>query len=462
MEKYDAVVLGAGPGGYVSAIRLAQLGLKTLIVEKHELGGECTNYGCIPSKLLIDYSSKIHAIKELSAQGLITGSIEPLIPQLLDKKEKVIKKLREGIQQLLQINGVEIVKGEGRVIDADKVLIAIGGSEKIINTKNIVLATGAKPAELKNLPFDGRRIISFKESLSLSSVPRRLMVVGGGAVGLELGTAYANLGSEVILVEVLDQLLPSFDKDVSSVLRRSLESRGFKIYLSTYVEEHSYSNNGVKVKLSNGEEHLVDYVLVAVGKAPIDDVYSLEKIGIELTPKGFIKVDDRLRTSVDGIFAVGDVTGPPFLAHRASAQGIICAENIALREVRFNERLVPTGLFTEPEVAMVGISETYALKNGLSVNVLKIPYMAIGKGSIDAKRNAFIKVIYDKSKMILGVQIIGPFATELINQASILLSAGRTVDELSRTIFVHPTYSELFGEVLKTISEKGIHYVRVK
>jgi dihydrolipoamide dehydrogenase len=462
MTNYDAVVIGAGPGGYVSAIRLAQLGFKTLLVEKHELGGECTNYGCIPSKLLIDYSNKIFAIKELVSQGLVSGSVGPSILQLWDKKEKVIKRLREGIQQLLQINGVDLVKGVGRVVDAGKVSVMTDTTEKIINARNIVLAIGSEPAMLKNLPFDGRRIISFKEALSLQSIPRRLMIVGGGAIGLELGTAYANLGSEIILVEVLDQLLPSFDRDISSVLKRSLESRGFKIYLTTSVEEYSYSNDGVKVKLTNGEEHLVDYVLVAVGKAPPAEAQSLENLGIKLTPKGFIKVDDKLRTSLDGVFAIGDATGPPFLAHRASAQGIICAENIASHEIRFEEGLVPTGLFTEPEVAMIGLSETEANKNGINVNVLKIPYMVIGKGSIDAKRNAFIKVIHDNSGKILGIQIIGPFATELINQASILLTTGVTVEELSKTIFVHPTYSEIFGEMLRAISGKGIHYAKFK
>lgn len=461
MNNYDAVVLGAGPGGYVSAIRLAQLGFKTLIVEKNELGGECTNYGCIPSKLLIDYSNKIYSIKELAHQGLVNGNVNPLISQLWNKKEKIIKRLREGISYLLQMNGVDYIKGEGHMKEDGKILIHNGASEKIVNTKNVVLAMGAKPTELKNIPFDAHRIISFKEALSLDSIPRRLMVVGGGAIGLELGTAYAKLGSEIILVELLDQLLPNFDKDISSILKRTLEGQGFKIHLGTSVEECTYiDSNVVKVKLSNGEEYNVDYVLVAVGKSPIDEVYHLEKLGIELTSKGFIKVDDRLRTTLDGVFAVGDITGPPFLAHRASAQGVICAENIASHNLRFEERLVPIGLFTEPEVAMIGISEAEASRNGLNVNVFKIPYMTIGKGSIDAKRNAFLKVVYDREGTILGIQAIGPLATELINLASILLSTGKKASELSKCIFVHPTYSEIFSEVLKTISGKGIHYVK--
>lgn len=462
MENYDAVVLGAGPGGYVSAIRLAQLGFRTLLVEKDELGGECTNYGCIPSKLLIDYSSKIFAIKELAREEFVKGGVEPVISKLWNKKEKIIRRLREGISFLLQSHKVNYIKGEGRVVDAGKVLITSPGSEKIISTKNIVLAMGAKPLELNNLPFDGRRIISFKEALSLRSIPRRLMVVGAGAIGLELGMAYAKLGSEVIFVEILDQLLPNFDKDVSTVLKRSLETWGVKIHLGTFVEEHDYvDNNTIRVKLSNGEEYNVDYVLVAVGKSPIDEVYNLEKLGIELTPKGFIKVDEGMMTNLDGFFAVGDITGPPFLAHKASAQGIICAENMASHGLRFNEKFVPIGLFTDPEIAMIGISETEAEKNGLNVNVIKIPYMSIGKGAIDAKRNAFVKLIYEQTGTILGIQIVGPLATELINLGSILYSCGKELKELSSSIFVHPTYSEIFGELLKAISGKGIHYVKI-
>ncbi len=461
MKNYDAVVIGAGPGGYVSAIRLAQLGFKTLLVEKHELGGECTNYGCIPSKLLIDYSTKIYNVKELIKHGLVNGNIEPSILQLWSKKDAIIRRLREGISYLLKTNKVDLIKGEGKLVDVNKVVINDGVCTRSIETKYVVLAMGSMPAQLEVLPFDGRRIISFKEALSLDNIPKRLMVVGGGAIGLELGLAYAKLGSEIIIVEILDQLLPNVDKDISSTLKRSLEMQGLKIHLNTSVESYEYDNNDVKIRLSNGEKYIVDYVLVAVGKTPIKEVYQLERLGIKLTSKGFIKVDERQKTSVEGIFAVGDITGPPFLAHRASAQGIICAENIASHECTIDEKLVPIGIFTEPEVAMIGLTEAEAVKNGINVNVIKIPYMSIGKGSIETKRNTFIKVIYNGAGVILGIQIVGPLATELINYASILMSTKNTIDELSRIIFVHPTYSEIYSEAIKSIAGKGIHYVKI-
>ncbi|HID04269.1 MAG TPA: dihydrolipoyl dehydrogenase [Aigarchaeota archaeon] len=461
-QGYDAVVIGGGPGGYVCAIRLGQLGKKTLLVEEYELGGECTNFGCIPSKIFIAYASKIHSVNKLISAGSASGYVKPNMHALLETKEKVIKRLREGISYLLKNNKVEVIKGHAELPSPDEVEITKNTGGKIkVKTRNVVLATGTEPVSLPSIPFDGRRVISYKEALSLAEVPRSMLVVGAGPIGLELGTAFAKLGAEVTVVELMKQVLPGLDGDVARVVKRGLDKLGVKTHLETTVEEYSYLGDRLRVRLTTGDEYEVDYVLVAVGKRAGEWSRKLSSLGVRLNEKGFVVVDDGMRTSVDGVYAIGDVTGPPFLAHRASRQGIVAAENIAGLGTVFDNRAIPNGIFTDPEVASVGLTEGQAREQGYEVKAARFPFSALGRGVLEEETEGFVKVVIDaKSEVILGLHIVAPHATELINEASLAVEMAGTAEDLGYTIHVHPTFGEALSEAAHAVLGKAIHVAR--
>jgi len=462
MESFDAVVIGGGPGGYVCAIRLGQLGKKALLVEKHELGGECTNFGCIPSKVLISYANKIYNVKKLFENGIAEGEIKVNMQAIQRRREEVIKRLREGISFLLSSNGVRVIKGEAEVKAPSKVRIRKNSGEDIeVRTENIVIATGTEPISLPAIPFDGRRIISYHQALSLSEIPKSMLVVGGGPIGLELGTVFAKLGTEVIVAELMNQLLPGIDADIARVVRRSLERLGVKIHLENTVEKYSYQGEKVKVVLKNGEEYVVDYVLVAVGKRATEWSRRLSSIGVKLSDKGYVVVDEHMRTSVDGVYAIGDITGPPFLAHKASRQGIVAAESIAGLDTVFDNRAIPTGIFTDPEVASVGMTEKEAKERGYEAKSARFPLSALGRGVLEGEVEGFVKIVIDnKSGSILGVHIVAPYATELINEAALSIEMAAAAEELGYTIHVHPTFGEALSEAAHAVLGKAIHLAK--
>ncbi len=453
MERYDAAVIGGGPGGYVTAIRLSQLGFKTILIEKGELGGECTNYGCIPSKYLIAQAKKIWNIHGLNSKKIVTADVKVDIAHLVEGTNSVVKRVRQGIAFLLKEYGVSVVKGKADVLEHQTVQVIGEEGKKLIEAEYIVIATGTEPSTLPSIPTDGERIIDYRKALYLNELPNTMLVVGGGPVGLELGTAYAQLGSKVTVVEIMDQLLPGMDAEASRLVKRSLERMGVKVLLKTSVASYSYIDNRVRVELTNGELETYDYVLVAVGKRPTEWVRKLEDVGVRLDHKGFIKTDERMRTSVENIYAVGDVTGPPFLAHKAHRQGIVAAEAIKGLDVKF-DRAVPLGVFTSPEVASVGVdhSETRA-------RIIRFPYSALGR-AIAEEEEGFIKLIVDDpTGRLMGAVVVGPHATEIVSAMTPLIDKQVEVEEVVGSIQIHPTYAEAFGEALHLLLKKGIHYV---
>ncbi|MEM1944953.1 MAG: dihydrolipoyl dehydrogenase [Nitrososphaerota archaeon] len=459
MDEADCAVIGGGPGGYVCAIRLAQLGKKIILVEKGELGGECTNMGCIPSKHLISYANKVDHMRRLLSAGLAEGTVKPLMGMVTQSSVQIIRKLRQGIAFLLNSYGVKVVKGQADVLEPGLIEVR-GGGNKRFRVGSIVIATGSEAAGLPTMPTDGRKLINYEKALFLDALPDSMLVVGGGAVGLELGTAFAKLGVKVAVVEVMDQLLPGFDREASRAVRRSLEKMGVDIHLKTTVSQYSYRDGDVEVTLSNSSKYLVNYVLLAVGKKPTEWCRRLREIGVELDEKGFIKTDSGMRTNVENIYAVGDVTGPPFLAHRASRQGIVAAENIAGLEARFDNKSIPYGVFTDPEVAATGLSEDEARSRGENFRTVRFPISSMGRALADREVEGFTKVIFDgDTGVVYGIVVVGPHATEIAAEASLAVEKGLTLSELAYTIHIHPTYSESILEASHVGMRRGIHYV---
>ncbi len=457
MTAFGCAVIGGGPGGYVCAIRLAQLGVKTVLIEKSELGGECTNFGCIPSKQLISYASKVGDLRSLLEHGLAKGDVSPVLTERVRMSHETIGKLRRGIEFLLNAYGVKVIRGHADILEPDIINVRESGE---IKAHSIVVATGCEPSSLPTMPTDGERIINYEKALFLESLPKTLLVVGGGAVGLELGTAYAKLGAKVVIVEVMDQLLPGFDKDAARTVRKSLEKMGVEVHLKTTVAEYSYVDGGVRVKLSNDVGYTVDYILSAVGKRASEWSKRLKEIGVMLDPKGFVKTDERMKTSVENIYAVGDVTGPPFLAHKASRQGMVAAENIAGMDSRFNNKAIPYGIFTDPEVAATGLGEDEAKNLGMSFKTARFPHSSLGRALADGAGDGFTKIIFnDETNVVYGVVVVGPHATEIASEASLAVEHGLTVQDLLDVIYIHPTYAESIHEASLVALRRGIHHV---
>lgn len=457
MEEYDAVVIGGGPGGYVAAIRLGQLGLKTALVERELIGGECLNWGCIPSKILIENVKQFHRLSKLG--HLKGGALD--WGHLQESKRRLVSKIRDGVEYLLRGNNVKIIHGTASLSSDNRVRITEkGGATREIRGKSMVIATGAAQSSLPNLPYDGKRVLTPREVLDLERVPGSLLVVGGGAIGLELGTVYAKMGCRLTIVEIMDQLLPGLDRDVSKMVERSLKELGAKIYLSSKVASSRQDGDGVKVTIETPNESVeeaAEYVLVAVGKRSSLKGLGVEDLGITLDERGFIRVDEHCMTNVEDVYAVGDVTGPPFLAHKASRQGVVAAENIAGRRRKYDPASVPLAIFTDPEVASVGLTREEVEKMGYKARVTRISFTALGR-AVAEEAEGFIRVISDQATgRVLGVQIVGSMATELIGEASLAVKNGLTVEQLAETIHPHPTFSEIFSEAAEAAIFKPIH-----
>lgn len=469
-EKYDVVVIGTGPGGYETAIRSAQLGMKTAVVEKNKLGGVCLNIGCIPTKALLKSAEVLEEARHLSDFGLtLDGEVRPDFPKVIERSRGVADKMNKGVAFLMKKNKIDVHFGHGRL--AGKGIIDIEpstnmddkeiGEKKTIEAQHIIVATGARAREIPPLPVDGKKVITYKEAMLQTEAPKRLVICGAGAIGVEFAYFYNQMGSEVTIVELLDRLVPVEDEDISKELARAFKKQNIKVMTSAEVQSVETKGKTVKVKVKTkkGEEALdCDQVLSAVGvTGNIEDI-GLEDAGVE-TDQGMVKVDDFYRTSVDGIYAIGDVAGPPWLAHKASHEGILCVEKIAGMDVHpINYNNVPGCTYCQPQIASVGYTERAAREAGYDVQVGKFPFSASGKASALGHPEGFAKVIYDaKYGEWLGCHIIARDATELIAEAVTARHLETTVREVIDAMHPHPTLSEAIMEASRDAIGQAIN-----
>ncbi|MCF3648364.1 dihydrolipoyl dehydrogenase [Synoicihabitans lomoniglobus] len=463
-SSFDLIVIGAGPGGYVCAFRAAQLGLKVALVEKRaELGGTCLNVGCIPSKALLASSEHFAFSKHHAAEhGIKIDGVSLDVAAMLKKKEGIVAKMTGGIKMLAKARKVTVISGEAKFISAHEIDVAPLGtpsssSAQRLTAKNIVIATGSAPVELPFMPFDGETIVSSDQAISFTEVPKQMVVVGGGAIGLELGSVWARLGADVTVVEFLPQIAGASDADVVRNFTRILKAQGLKIEVNAKVTGFK---DGV-LTAERGDEKLefpADKVLVAVGRRPYADGLDLDKAGVELTDKKRIKVDAHLKTTAAGVYAIGDVIDGPMLAHKAEEDGVAVAEWIAGKAGHINWDLMPAIIYTDPEIATVGLGEDAAKKAGIKVNVGKFNFAANARAHANDGADGFVKIIADATTdKILGAQILGRNAGELISEIVTHMEYGGSAEDLGRTIHAHPTMSEAVKEAGLAVSKSAIH-----
>ena len=466
VEKFDVVIIGSGPGGYVAAIRAGQLGLRTAIVEKDkELGGTCLNIGCIPSKALLTSSDHfMFAKKEAQKHGIMIDNVNVDLSKMLQRKDKVVKTLTGGVRTLMKTNKVTTFEGLGAIAAPGKVSVkGSNGEAKEIETKNIVIATGSVPVELPFAKFDGNTIVSSTEALCFTEAPAKFLVIGAGAIGLELGSVWSRLGSEVTVLEFLPRIAVGFDLELSNLLQRSLTAQGMTFHLETKVSAIKLENGRVVATASKGSEELkfdADKVLVSVGRRPFSDGLGAEKVGLELDEKKRIKVDKHFRTNVEGIYAIGDVIAGPMLAHKAEDEGIACVEIIAGKSGHVNYEAIPGIIYTNPELAGVGLTEDQAKEKGIDVRLGKFPFRANGRALSNEDTDGMVKFVADaKTDRILGAHILQHAASELIAEAVSVMEFGGSSEDLGRTCHSHPTLSEAVKEAALAVEKRALHIV---
>jgi dihydrolipoyl dehydrogenase len=458
-DRFDLVVIGAGPGGYVAAIRAAQLGMKVACVEKEPaLGGTCLNVGCIPSKALLD-SSEVYwqARRGLAVHGVKASGVELDLPAMMVRKDKVVRGLTQGVAGLFKKNKIEWVRGTARLAGAGRV--AVG--ERTLDTRRILIATGSEPTPLRGLAFDGERIVTSTEALALPRVPERLLVIGAGAVGLELGSVWSRLGAQVTVVEFMDAIVPTMDRGMGTQLRRALERQGVAFRLETSATHAERTERGVRVTLeARGQrtEEEADVVLVAIGRRPYLGGLGATEIGVALDERGRVRVNERFETSVPGVFAIGDAIPGPMLAHKAEEEGIAAVELMAGVAGHVNYDAIPSVVYTAPELASVGLSEEDAARRGVAVAVGAFPFMANGRARCLGETDGGVKVLADaKTDRIVGLHILGPRASDLIAEAAIAVEFGASAEDIARSVHAHPTLPEAIKEAALAAGKRAIH-----
>ncbi len=457
MESFDLVVVGAGPGGYPAAIRAAQLGASVALVEQEELGGTCLNWGCIPTKTLIASSNFYFEMKNAAELGLRSDGVSFDYGELVARKDQVVKKLRAGVSQLLKANGVAVLKGTASFRSRQLLTVRENASEKLVEARKVILATGSVSARPDFLPVHPR-VVDSKGFLNLTSLPSSAIVLGGGIIGCEFACMLAQFGVQTTLVELLPDIIATLDDDVRRELRRQMEKRlGIRIITGVSLEDIRADDSEVHARI--GEEAIrADLLLAALGRRPATKGLALENAGLYPADGGFLKVDDFGRTRAASIFAVGDLTGSMQLAHLATSQGIVAAENACGQHLRRNEKTVPACIFTSPEIGVVGLSEKEAAQQGIEVRIGKFPFSVLGKALASGHATGFVKWIADPGTgQLLGAQAIGPHATELIAEAAVLVRGEATARDLAQTIHAHPTLSEAWMEAAHVLTGEPIH-----
>ncbi|MFB9119594.1 dihydrolipoyl dehydrogenase [Bergeyella porcorum] len=466
MSQFDVTVIGSGPGGYVAAIRAAQLGFKTAIIEKYPtMGGTCLNVGCIPSKALLDSSEHYHnAVHNFENHGIKVEAPVADIARMVERKNEVVEQTTKGIQFLMDKNKITVFQGVGSFESATQVKVTKDdGSSEVIESKYTIIATGSKPSTLPFIEIDKKRIITSTEALNLKEIPKHLIVIGGGVIGLELGSVYLRLGSKVTVVEYMDKIIPGMDGALSKELQKVLKKQGMKFELSTAVSgvKNEGENVVVSAKNKKGEEVSFegDYVLVSVGRRPYTDGLGLEKAGVELDERGRVKVNEHLQTNVSNIYAIGDVVQGAMLAHKASEEGVLVAEQLAGQKPHINYNLIPGVVYTWPEVAGVGKTEEQLKAEGVAIKVGNFPMRALGRSRASGDTDGFIKIIADeKTDEVLGVHMIGARAADMIAAAVTAMEFRASAEDIARMSHAHPTFAEAIKEAaLDATAKIAIH-----
>ncbi len=461
-EKFDVTVIGGGPAGYVCAIRLSQLGLKTACIESRgSLGGTCLNIGCIPSKSLLNMSESFHRAKNFSNIGIETGEIKLNLEKMMSNKDSSVATLTKGVEFLFKKNKVTYIKGFGSFNEKNEILVKNGKSEIKIKTDKTIISTGSEPLSLPGIDFDEKIILSSTGALNISKLPKKMVVVGGGYIGLEMGSVWSRLGTEVHVIEYLDHITPGLDKEISNEFMKILKKQGIQFELNTKVEKIAKNDQGVIIETSNKDAKNkieADVVLISVGRKPYTDKLNLEKIGVNLDKKGKIIVNKNFETNVKNVYAIGDVIDGPMLAHKAEEEGIAVAELIAGQSGHVNYDIIPGVIYTSPEVAYVGKNEEELKEKKVNYKVGKFPFMANSRAKAINEPEGFVKILAEsKTDRVLGVHIIGPHAGEMIAEMSVAMEFGASSEDIARTCHAHPTFSEAIKEAALSVDKRQIH-----
>ena len=463
-DKFQAVVIGGGPGGYVCAIRLAQLGLKTACIESRgSLGGTCLNIGCIPSKSLLNLSDEFHKVKHLSNKGIEIGDVKLNLSKMMKSKDKAVTVLTKGVEFLLKKNKVTYFKGTGSFKSKNEILIKDNqNKETIIETDKTIIATGSLPVSLPGIEFDEKIIVSSTGALKFEKVPKKMVVVGGGYIGLEMGSVWSRLGAEVHVVEFLDHITPGMDKEISSEFMKILKKQGIIFHMQHKVEKIKKNESGAIVsttdKNGNKKDFDCDVVLISVGRKPNTNGLNLEKVNISLDNKNRIKVDKNFKTNLDNVFAIGDVIAGPMLAHKAEDEGVAVAENIAGQSGHVNYDTIPGVVYTTPEVASIGKTEEQLKELDIKYKIGKFSFMANSRAKAIDDAEGFVKILADeKTDKVLGAHLIGPHAGELIAEIGVAMEFGASSEDIARTCHAHPTFSEAVKEAALSVDKRAIH-----
>jgi dihydrolipoamide dehydrogenase len=462
-RQFDLVVIGAGPGGYIAAIRAAQLGMKVACVEKDAtLGGTCLNVGCIPSKAMLESSERYAETRlGLKTHGIQVDGVRLDLATMLKRKSNVVRMLTKGVEGLFKKNAVTRISGTAAISGPG--LVAVNGPDSgTLTCKNILIASGSKPVELPGLPLDGDRIVSSTEALEFSEVPSSLLVVGGGAIGLELGSVWARLGSDVTVVELMDQIVPGADEEAAKALQSTLEKQGLKFRLETTAGDARVTAEGVDVELACGDDRgreLFEKVLVAVGRCAFTEGLALDEAGVATDARGRIVVDGDYRTAVPGIYAIGDAIAGPMLAHKAEEEGVACVERMNGIAGHVNYDAIPNVVYTWPELASVGMTEKAARAGGRSIRTGRFPFRANARARCAGETDGFAKIVADeKTDRVLGIHVIGPHASELIAEAAVAMEFHAASEDIARSVHAHPTLSEVLKEAALAVDGRALNF----
>ncbi|MBC7112848.1 MAG: dihydrolipoyl dehydrogenase [Candidatus Methanomethyliales bacterium] len=459
MKRFDVVVIGAGPGGYVSAIRLSQLGKKVALVEEKDVGGTCLNRGCIPTKALLHVGEIVNEVRQGERMGIKAEKVSVDFQKVQQWVSQTVSRLRGGIEYLLRSYGVELLRGHASFKPDRSLQISPRG--EVIEGDGIIIASGSKPSDLPFLKSDSKRILTSDDIFKISNLPKDLVILGGGVIGVEMATAFSSLGTSVTIIEIMDQILPGYPKDLVSPVEHSLRKMGVHVKLGTKVNLCEYREGGERVRIytDDGASFEGDYLLLSVGRRPNTHDLNLDTVGIERDERGFIKVDEKMETSAGGVFAIGDVVGLPFLAHRAMEEGYYVSEIISGLRESMPRLAMPSVVYTDPEIATVGLYEEEAVRLGLQPLVGKFPFAASGRALTFGRTEGFVRVVGDsQTKKIIGAQIVGRGASELIGELALAISKSLIMDDLAGAVHPHPTLSESIVEAVRLALGRPIHY----